>query len=72
MNFDLCNRPLKIQEFTDTLTPKVGVSFGSVGVHSLTLPNTPKNTKCDSQVSFLANTFANPCLSCEPKARVMT
>jgi hypothetical protein len=28
--------------------------------------------KCDSQASFLACTFANPCLGHEPNARVAT
>jgi hypothetical protein len=27
---------------------------------------------CDSRASFLACTFASPCLGCKPKARVMT
>jgi len=47
-----------------------GSSLGSVGVHSLALSHTPRNMKCDSQVSLLARTFISLCLGCEPKVRV--
>jgi len=33
---------------------------------------TPKNMKCDPQVSILAHNLASPCLGHEPKARVAT
>jgi len=49
-----------------------GNSFGSVGVHSLTLSNTPGSMKCDFRASFLAHIFASPCLGCEPKVKVAT
>jgi hypothetical protein len=41
MNFDPCNRPLKIQEFTGTLTPKMGAHlevWGFIPSHSFALP----------------------------------
>jgi len=41
-------------------------SFGSVGVHSLTLSCIPKSMKCDSWASFLAHKF------CKPKVKVVT
>jgi hypothetical protein len=43
-----------------------------VEVQSLTLSYTPGNMKCDSQASFLACTFASPCLGHKPKVRVVT
>jgi hypothetical protein len=43
-----------------------------VRVHSLTLSYTPESMKCDSRASFLARTFASPCLGRKPKARVVT
>ncbi len=46
--------------------------FGSVWVHSLTLSYTLGGMKCDSWVSLLAHTFASPCGSHKPKARVAT
>jgi hypothetical protein len=49
-----------------------GSSLGSARVHSLTLSYTPENMKCDSQASFLACTFASPCVECKPKVRVVT
>jgi len=49
--------------------PKGG-SLGSVKVHSLTFLCTPGSMKCDSRASYLALTFASPCLGCEPKAKV--
>jgi hypothetical protein len=49
-----------------------GSSLGNVGVHLLTLSYIPRSMNCDSRASLLARTFANPCLSCEPKAMVAT
>jgi hypothetical protein len=49
-----------------------GSSFGSVGVHSLTRSYTLESMKRDSQASFLARTFASPCLGREPKVRAVT
>ncbi len=49
-----------------------GSSLRSVGVHSLTLSYVPGSMTCDSRASFLAHTFANPCLSRKPKFRVTT
>jgi hypothetical protein len=70
MRFDPYDLPLKIRKSIKSPIPKVGgSSLGSVGVHSLTLSYTPKSMKCDSQASFLAHTFASPCVGCEPKAR---
>jgi hypothetical protein len=40
------------------------------GVHSLKLSYTLENMKCDSRASFLARTFASPCLGHKPKVRV--
>jgi len=67
MNFDNCNFPLKIWKSIGTPTPKV-----RLGVHSLTLSYILGSMKCDFQAFFLAHTFANLCLDCEPKARVAT
>jgi hypothetical protein len=72
MGSDPYNRSLKIQESTGTPTPQSGSSLGSVMVHSLTLSCTPGNIRCASQASFLSCTFASPCFSREPKARVVT
>jgi hypothetical protein len=71
MSFDLCNCPLKIWKSIKTPTPKVGVHLG-VWRFIPSLSYIPGNMKCDSWVSFLARTFANPCLGREPKARVVT
>jgi len=49
-----------------------GSSRGSVKVHFLTLSYIPRNMKCDSWASLLAQTFASPFLGCKPKARVAT
>jgi hypothetical protein len=49
-----------------------GSSLGSVGVHFLTLSYTFGSIKCDSRASLLARTFTSPCISCEPKAKVVT
>jgi hypothetical protein len=70
MGFDPYNHTLKIRESIGTPIPKMGVHFGSVKVHSLTLSHTPRSMKCDFWASFLAHTFASPCFSREPKARV--
>jgi hypothetical protein len=64
MGLDPCKFFLKIQDSIETPTPKAGSSFGSVNVHSPTLPR--------SQDSLLARTLASPCLGCELKARVTT
>jgi hypothetical protein len=72
MGFVPCNHTLKIWESIGSPTPKVGVHFGSVEVHSLTLSHTPGSMKCDSWASLLDQKFANPCLGREPKARVVT
>jgi hypothetical protein len=63
--FALCNRSLKFWKSTGTPIPKHnGSSFGSVSVHSHTLPH--------SRLSFLTRALASPCLSREPKPRVAT
>jgi hypothetical protein len=64
MGFDPCNHTLKLQEFTRTPTPKVGVPLGvwrSIPPHSLALP-----------LPFLARNLGTPCLGRKPKARVVT
>jgi len=64
MNFDPCDRPMKICESIGTPTPKVGAHLGMWGFissHSLAFP-----------VSLLAYTFVSLCLGCEPKAKVTT
>jgi hypothetical protein len=71
MSFDPCNHPLKIRKSIGTSTPKMGAHLGVWGSflhtflhsweHEMWLPS-----------SFLALTFANPCLGREPKARVVT
>jgi hypothetical protein len=43
-----------------------------VEVPSLTFSQALGNMKYDSHASLLPRTFASPCLSCKPKARVMT
>ncbi len=69
MCFDPYNFFLKIWKSIRIPTPKVGAHLG---VHSFTFSHTPRSMKCDSWASFLARTFASPCLGCEPKARVAT
>jgi hypothetical protein len=49
-----------------------GNLFGNMGVHSLTFSYIFRNMKCDSWVSLLVHTFANPCFDHEHKARVVT
>ncbi len=49
-----------------------GSSLGSVEVHSLTFSHTLGSMKCDSWASFLAHTFASPCLGREPKTTAVT
>ncbi len=68
MSFFPCNCLLKIWESKS----QSGKVLGNLGVHSLTLSYTPESMKCDSQTSFLARTFANPCLGREPRAKVAT
>jgi hypothetical protein len=72
MSFDPCNYPLNIWEFIEISTPKVGVHFGSVEVHSLTFSYTTGSMKCDSRTSPLTHTFTSPCLNHKPKTRVVT
>jgi hypothetical protein len=43
-----------------------------VRVHFLTLSYTPGSMRCDSWASLLACTLVSPCISHEPKVRVMT
>jgi len=68
MSFDPYNCPLKIWDSNSQSES----SLGSVKVHSLTLSHIPGSIKCDSRASLLACTFASPCLSREPKAKVVT
>jgi hypothetical protein len=70
LNFDPCNHSLKIwQSIWDSQDES---SLGSVRVHSLTLFCILGNMRCDSQASLLVHTLASPCLSHEPKVRVIT
>jgi hypothetical protein len=69
MSFNPCNYSLKIQKSIETPTPKVEAHLGVCGF----IPSHPLgNMKCDFQISFLACTFASPCLKCKPKVRVTT
>jgi len=70
LRFDLWNRPLKIRKSIGTPTPKVE-PFGGVKVHSLT-PFHSQEYVVWLPASFLAHNLTNPCLGCEPKARVAT
>jgi hypothetical protein len=65
MSFDPWNCPLKIWKSIGTPTPKVRVHLWVWGF-------IPISMKCDSRDLLLAHTFANLCLSREPKAKVMT
>ncbi len=49
-----------------------GSFFQSVRVYPLTLFCTPKSMWHDSRASFLTCNLASPCLSCEPKVKVVT
>jgi hypothetical protein len=72
MNFDPLQSPsenLRIHRDSNSWS---GSSLGSVGVHSLTFSYILESMKCDSRASLLAHTFANLCLGCEPKVRVVT
>jgi len=71
MGFDPCNHSLKFESPLDSNSQN-GSSLGSVRVLSLTFSYTPRSMKCDSRASFLAHTFASPCLGREPKARLRT
>jgi hypothetical protein len=71
MNFGPWNTSKKIWNSIVIPIPKVGVHV-SVEVHSLTLSHTFGSMKRDSWASFLARTFASPCLGREPKAKVVT
>jgi len=68
MSFGPCNHPLKIRESNS----QSGNSLGSVGLHSFIFSYISRSLKCNSWVSFLARTFASPCLGCEPKVTVVT
>jgi hypothetical protein len=72
MSFDPCYCLLKTRGSIGTSTPKVGVHLRMWRVHSFTLSYTFRNMKCDSQVSFLACTFASLYVGREPKVRVVT
>jgi hypothetical protein len=72
MSFDPCNCLLKIWASMRALIPKVGVHLGVWGVLSFTLSYILRSMKCESWASLLACTFTNPCLGCDPKARVAT
>jgi hypothetical protein len=71
MGFDPYNHSLKIQEYTGTPTPQVGVALGVWGFilsHSPTLPR----VRCVSRASLLFRVLASPCLGREPKVKVVT
>jgi hypothetical protein len=72
MRFDPLQLPYEGLGVHQQSNSQSGSSFGSVGVHCLTLSYTPGSMKCDSWDLFLARTFASPCFSREPKAKVMT
>jgi hypothetical protein len=72
MGFDSCNHYLKIRDSIGTSTPKMGISLGSVEVHSFTFSHTLESIKCDSQTSLLVHTFASLGLGRKPKIRVTT
>ncbi len=74
MGFDPYNYSLKIQESIKIPTPKVRAQLGVwrfIPSHSPTNPHS-WSMKRDSWVSFLARTFASPCLGHEPKVKVTT
>jgi len=71
MGFDPYNCTLKVRESIETPTPKMGAHLGVWGFIPC-FSHTLESMKCDSRASLLACTFANPCLRCEPKAKVMT
>jgi hypothetical protein len=71
MSFDLCYHPLKIWDSIKTPIPKMGIHLGVWGF-ILAFSYTPESMKCESQASFLAHTFASPCLGHKPNVRVMT
>ncbi len=66
MNFDPCDRPLKIQESTRTPTP-----LGCEGSFPHILPHSREYVVW-LPASFLAHNLANPGLGHEPNARVVT
>jgi len=66
LSFDLCNRPLKIQESTETPTPKVELPWG-VRVHSLTLSHTPGSMLRDSWFPSWLATLQTFALVASPK-----
>jgi len=70
MNFDPFNCFLKIQKSIRTPTPKVGTHLGVCGFipsHSPTLGS----MNYDSEASLLACAFVSPCISHEPKAKIV-
>jgi hypothetical protein len=70
MGFDSYNRPLKIRDSIGTPIPKMGVHLGVWGFmpsHSFALLGALDVTP---RLSFWPATFANPCLSHEPKVKV--
>jgi hypothetical protein len=68
MGFDPYNRSFENSGVYWDSNSQSGSSLGSVRVHSLTLSYTPGSMTCDYGASYLAHTFASPCLGCEPKA----
>jgi hypothetical protein len=72
MNFDPCNRSLKIRESIWDSNSHNGSSFESVRVHSLTLFCTLGITRCNYWASLLARNLASPCFGCKPKTKVTT
>ncbi len=71
MNFDPCNRLLKIRKSIRTPIPKVGAHLGVWGfIPSIFLHS--REHEMWLLGSFLAHTFTSPCLSHGPKAKVAT
>jgi len=71
MGFNPYNCTLKVWESIKTPIPKMGTHLGVWGFIPC-FSHTFESMKCDSWASLLACTFANPCLHCKPKARVVT
>jgi hypothetical protein len=67
MGFDPCNRPLKIRESIWDSNTQNENSLGSARVHALTLFCIPRNTRCESWVSFLAITLQTLALVTNPR-----
>ncbi len=66
MSFDPCNQPLKIQESTETPTPKVELPWG-VRVHSLTPSHTLGSMLCDSRLPSWPATLQTLTLVMSPR-----